>query len=1286
MASDQQLENLSPVKRALYEIRQLRSRVQELERLRSESIAIIGMGLRFPGNASTPEALWNVLATGVDTVTEIPGSRWALEQFFDADADAPGKMYARHASLLADAALFDADFFGISPREAMALDPQHRLALEVSWEALENAGYNPAGLSQTSVGVYLALGNGDYGRLAFHDAAGIDSYTATGNVFSVAAGRISYALGLVGPSVALDTACSGSLVALHLACQSLRAGECRMALAGGVNLILSPEVSVNLSKSRMLARDGRCKTFDAAADGYVRAEGCGMVVLKRLSDAEADGDRILAIIRGSAVNQDGRSGGLTVPSGAAQESLIRQALNNAGIEPEQVSYVEAHGTGTALGDPIEAHALVAALGGNRNSSNPLVIGSVKTNLGHLEAASGIAGVIKTVLALQHEEIPAHLNFHKLNPHIDWNGIPVEIPVQARPWPRGPLPRLAGVSSFGFSGTNAHVIVEEAPVRESVPKKVERPLHLLAISARTESALNVLRDQYGNPLARSTESFADICYTANAGRMHFPERAAYVGASADDILREPIARGSVDEVPEIVFLFPAEGAEYAGMGKELFNTQPVFRQAMEECGVHDGGATHLFAVEYAVARLWQSWGIQPAALFGRGVGEYVAGCIGGAYSLAEGLQRNGVRGRTPQVKTISGVSGLQPYHVLVEVGPGTSVAALGKQRLGAAGRLWLPSLRRERGEWEQMLQSLAQLYVRGAEVDWQAFDSHYGRRRVALPTYPFERQRFWIDTKPPATIESPKTQWESVCEAASHQSRYVGMDLNVAAYPKRWAALGQLTDAYIRAALVQLGAFKTPGECHTASSLIESYGIDSCYEKLIRRWLMRLGQERLLRQEGDKFTAFEPLTDPDLARVRLETEAEFAGDRIFLDYVLRCGENLTGILTGHVNRLETIFPGGDFRLAEDLYERAPLAAYFGAIGRAALEAFVRTRRKGTFRVLEVGGGTGSTASALLPVLPAEATEYHFTDLSDTFLNHAKRKFGAYPFVRYGRLDIELDGARQSYPRGSFDILAATNVLHATRDIRSTVCNVKSLLAPGGILILCEATDYLPWFDVTTALIEGWQRFEDGVRGEHPLLAPESWKSVLLDAGFEAVTTFPEPGSPAEILGQRVVLAKVPGMPAGVHRTIEPAAAPVQADVEDPASVDVPCDLPWLRGRENLVSLMKRHIAEMLCYPAPESVERKRRLTDLGLDSLMALEFSGRMTKALKLERPLPSTLFFDYPTLDALADYLESDILHVATEAQPSNGPVDPMEARVEELESLADAEVEALLLKRLGAL
>ncbi|HEY1576147.1 MAG TPA: polyketide synthase, partial [Terracidiphilus sp.] len=388
MKANSQPDDLSPLKRALYEIRSLRAKVDDLERDKTEPIAIVGAGLRFPGDAGSPSDFWNLLSSGVDTVGEIPPGRWPLDRFYDPDPDAPGKMSTRHCALLKKPDEFDADFFGISPREAIALDPQHRLSLETAWEALEHAGYSPAGLAGSLAGVFLALSNSDYARMVFRQTDRLDAYASIGNLFNAAAGRISYTLGLHGPAMVVDTACSGSLVAVHLACRSLRAGECTMALAGGVNLILSPEVNINFSKSRMMAADGHCKTFDSAADGYVRGEGCGVVVLKRLGEAERAGDRILGLIRGSAVNQDGRSSGLTAPNGAAQESLLRQALSDARLSAGDIDYIEAHGTGTSLGDPIEAHALSAVFGPDRGS-RPLVVGSVKTNIGHLEAAAGI---------------------------------------------------------------------------------------------------------------------------------------------------------------------------------------------------------------------------------------------------------------------------------------------------------------------------------------------------------------------------------------------------------------------------------------------------------------------------------------------------------------------------------------------------------------------------------------------------------------------------------------------------------------------------------------------------------------------------------------------------------------------------------------------------------------------------------------------------------------------------------------------------------------------------------
>ncbi len=673
--SGSQIEDLSPAKRALYEIRSLRSRLQELERLRDEPVAIVGMGLRFPGGASGADSFWKVLSQGIDTVTEIPSSRWAVDRYYEADPDAPGKMTTRYGAFIEDPSMFDAAFFGISPREAVSLDPQHRLALEVAWEALEDAGYNPGGIRGSDTGVFLALSNSDYNRMVFACIEAVDAYSSTGNIPSVAAGRISFTLGLEGPCMVLDTACSGSLVTVHLACQSLRARECSMALAGGVNLMISPEIFVNFSKSRMMAPDGKCKTFDAAADGYVRGEGCGMVLLKRLSDALANGDRILALIRGSAVNQDGHSSGLTAPSGPAQETVLRKALANAGVRSDEISYIEAHGTGTSLGDPIEAHALAAVLGRGRSPDNPLLIGSVKTNIGHLEAAAGVASLIKTVLSLQHEQIPKHLHFHALNSHIDWGGTPVAIPVEARAWRRGERKRLAGVSSFGFSGTNAHVILEEAPLSQLCPRNTDGTCHILTFWARSETARLSIAQAYAVHECWDREDFGDICFTANAGRAQMEERAVYMAATREEMraaLRgQPMASGRKEEIPQVAFLFPGQGAQYAGMGKQLYDTHPAFSRTLDECAallkgeleeplldvlwgaqtdlLHETRYTQpsLFAVEYAIAQLWRSWGIEPAAVLGHSVGEYVAACVAGVYSLADGLKLIAARARLMQ---------------------------------------------------------------------------------------------------------------------------------------------------------------------------------------------------------------------------------------------------------------------------------------------------------------------------------------------------------------------------------------------------------------------------------------------------------------------------------------------------------------------------------------------------------------------------------------------------------------------------------------------------------------
>lgn len=651
--------------------------------------AVIGYAARFPG-APDAEAFWDVLREGRDAVSEIPQDRWDADEFFDPEPGSPGKVVTRRAGFVDDVTGFDAPFFGMSTREVRLMDPQHRLLLETAWRAVEHSGTAPTALADSNTGVFVGLATHDYLGMASDELTypEIEAYMAIGTSNAAAAGRISYRLGLQGPSVAVDTACSSSLVAIHQACQALSLGECDLALAGGANVLLTPATMITFSSAHMLAPDGRCKTFDAAADGYVRGEGCGVIVIKRLDDAIRDGDHIRAVIRGSAINQDGASGGLTVPNGVAQQRVISAALKRAGVAPSEVGYLEAHGTGTSLGDPIEAQAAGAVLGVGRDAERPLLIGSAKTNIGHLEAAAGIAGVIKVILSLENETLPKHLHFENPSPHIPWDRLAVEVVKESRPWERNGQPRIAGVSSFGFAGTNAHVILEEAPAPTPVvaPEEVsdDQRFSLLPLSARTPAALVQLADQYRSWLTAHPEAtLADVCFTAGVGRAHLEHRAALVvnsreaavellGALADDRPAPGLVRGESHDVPKTAWLFTGQGSQYPGMARELYDTEPVFAETLDRCAAAVADVLEkplldviftldspdaeetlrqtsyaqpaLFAVEMGLAQLWQSWGIEPDVVLGHSVGQYSAACVAGVVSLEDGMKLMAERGR------------------------------------------------------------------------------------------------------------------------------------------------------------------------------------------------------------------------------------------------------------------------------------------------------------------------------------------------------------------------------------------------------------------------------------------------------------------------------------------------------------------------------------------------------------------------------------------------------------------------------------------------------------------
>ncbi|MDN3279531.1 beta-ketoacyl synthase N-terminal-like domain-containing protein, partial [Frankia sp. RB7] len=652
----------------------------------SEPIAIVGMSCRTPGGPASPESYWSLLERGGDGVGPLPG-RWSRDLLRRLDEITGG--LSQEGGFIDAVEEFDASFFGISPREAVEMDPQQRLILEAVWEALERAGLQPDGLSESRTGVYLGAMAGDYGTRSLEATT---MWTSTGTLSSVLAGRVSYVLGLEGPAMTVDTACSSSLTALHLASAALRQGECDLALAGGVTVMSTPSTFVALGPDNGMAPDGRCKAFSDSANGAGWSEGCGVLVLKRQSDAERDGDEILALIRGSAVNQDGRSQGLTAPNGPSQQRVIRAALSASGVSPDEIDVVEAHGTGTSLGDPIEAGALAAVFGPTRREDRPLWLGSSKSNLGHTQAAAGVLGVMKMVLALKHEVLPKTLHAEHPSHQIEWDGSGLSLLQQARAWPREAAHvRRAGVSSFGISGTNAHVVIEEAPARVTARSAdtdkdiASSPMIPLLVSGRDEAALRAQAGRYGEWLSQHPDvDFNSVVATAALHRTQFASRAAVSvrdAAEAVDALRalaegRPHAAVSVGEARgepgKLAFLFTGQGAQQIGMGRALLETCATFRAAFEEvCGHFDGlldlplrsvmfaeagsaaaskldetayAQPALFAIEVALFRQLEQWGIAPDILLGHSIGELSAAHVAGVWSLRDACRVVAARGR------------------------------------------------------------------------------------------------------------------------------------------------------------------------------------------------------------------------------------------------------------------------------------------------------------------------------------------------------------------------------------------------------------------------------------------------------------------------------------------------------------------------------------------------------------------------------------------------------------------------------------------------------------------
>ena len=1564
------------------------------KRPKDDGIAVIGVSCHLP-KADNIEQLWNILADEKSIIDEIPRERWDWRRYYKEPGDSQNKITSNKGGFLQDAFGFDASFFEISPREAKGMDPKQRLLLEESWKALEDAGYIGDKISECSCGVFIGV---EESELGFMGQQG----PVTGVHNGLLAARISYFLDLKGPNLAINTSCSSGLVAVHQAIHSLRSGESDVALAGGVNLLLTPGTYLSLSELSMLSENGRCSAFDMNADGIVPGEAVGVVVLKPLNQAITDRDNIYGVIARSAINYDGRTNGITAPSGVSQKELMRTVYT--GIDVEDISYIVAHGTGTKLGDPVEVNALIQFFKERATKKAFCALGSVKTNFGHTFAASGVVSLISVLASMKKRTIPASLYCTQENSYIDFKESPFYVNKRTKAWELEPgKRRMAGVSAFGMSGTNAHLIVEEAP---PIPKPettvVGRPLHLLNLSTKSDGALKPLAHRYLEHLQiHSEQALGDVCYTANTGRGMFPHRLSIVGTTRIEMIAKLksfcngeeaaglIKNTVIDESGKLAFLFPGVESNYPGMGRQLYETQSVFRNAIDQCteilkdtleqplidAIYQSGNDDsllsqsayaqpvTFAINYALYQLWKCWGITPDVVIGHGVGEYVAACVVGIFSLEDGLALAAARGRlmlelpgerstvslaapaeeirsemTPdfedativaingprstvisgtkpavdsivsrardqgirsqtlpqamsfysspeptihefeqtarkitytdpgQVQMISTVDPLtdpsailtpeywcrqllapvnfaaaidtlspQSRGVFIECGPSPQLLERGRACWPNKNAVWLPSLRTNKDDWTQIVQSVSELFTEGIKIDWVGFDRDTPYRTVKLPTHPFQRERYCLDIndtkmetshdddrqhpllgrylelagdtqslyfestinadspeyltdhrvfetvifpgaaflemalsagghasqsegivledvvmKNPLLLDGRKNKtiqlvltpiknqhyqfeiysgynaarlheqgWtahasgtlmgvSSISEMESpletdFQSSSPGTAIDIEAFFQRLKHLGidygprfrglkqilkdgqgraigrvtvppmlggvenyrmhpalldsalqvlgglfvddhvdnvylpfsierfqwyrsadteltviasrdqssnktlsahvtllnpdkqvvaalkgvqmraatqqflfnigkeslrdclyevawrsqarfgdldapgfipdpqriatrllpnlrkllnnqvlknyssliprleRLSLAYMLQALDQLGWTFEPGEEFTLQTVTHRLGVVPEHHRFLRHLLHILCEENIVETNSDRWIVLQrlPKADPNPQLHHLLSDSKHIQAELAL--VQRCGEDLSNVLCGAVDPVQLVFPAGELTATTRLYSESPASVAFNKlISEVVALVIERIPDQRGIRILEVGAGTGGTTSHLLNQLPANQTQYCFSDVGALFLKKAKKRFEAYAFVDYQTLDIEKAPADQGFTPRRQDLIIAANVLHATEDITKTLQHIKQLLAPGGLLILLEGTARHRWVDLIFGLLEGWWRFKDRkLRPDHPLLSPYQWRQVLQANGFYSIAVLPPP---------------------------------------------------------------------------------------------------------------------------------------------------------------------------------
>ncbi|MBP5972970.1 SDR family oxidoreductase [Brasilonema sp. CT11] len=1242
--------------------------------INGSEIAIIGMAGRFPG-AKNVEEFWQNLQIGVESISFFTDEELLSSGIEKAVLSDPNYVKAR--AVLEDVELFDASFFGFNPREAEVTDPQQRLFLESAWQAIENAGYNSE-TYEKQIGVYAGTSINSYFFNLYSNQNLINSVDSfqllIGSDKDFLTTRVSYKLNLTGPSYTVQTACSTSLVAVHLACQSLLNGECDMALAGGVSISASRKIGYFYKDGAIGSKDGHCRAFDAKAQGTVSGEGVGIVVLKRLEDALADGDFIHAVIKGSAINNDGSfKVSYTAPRIDTQAKVIRTAQVVAEVEPETITYIEAHGTGTSLGDPIEIAALTQAFRTSTEKKGFCAIGSVKTNIGHLDAAAGVTGLIKTVLALKHKQIPPSLHFEEPNPQIDFANSPFYVNTILSEWKTNGTPRRAGVSSFGIGGTNAHVILEEAPAIET--SATSGAWQLLLLSAKTSTALETATTNLTTHLQQHPDlNLADVAYTQSVGRRAFDHRRMVVCRDINDAVKalstiDPQRVFTHHQQPSnrpVVFMFSGQGTQYVNMGRELYQSEPTFTQAVDNCcellkphlgldlrhvlypnEAHKDLATEqlqqtfvaqpaLFTIEYALAQLWMAWGVHPETMIGHSIGEYVAATLAGVFSLEDALALVATRGQLmqqlptgemlsvqlpeqevqpllgtemslaasngpgscvvsgptwaierlhqklqdkgvgcrrlhtshafhsqmmepilepfshslqkvtlnpPKIPFVSNVSGtwitaaeatdpkywvkhlrqtvrfssgiaeLIKTHerILLEIGPGRTLSTFAKQH-HVDELVVLTSIRHPQEQHSDvafLLNTLGRLWLFGVKVDWSGFYANEQRHHIPLPTYPFERQRYWIEAQKQALLGGqlqPKptaTQlWKSLVEAGGIQACASITSLDEQTYLANKQSLDNLCTAYINLALSNNGAFSNSNDQYSLEELFERYHIIPRYRQLLCRWLDVLVEQGHLQQKEDLYTNLVPCSTDYLNALVEEVKIRWVDRPHILNLVTECGENLPSVLCGEQEPLGLYFSAAE-KTAGSSSQELLLDRYFKGIIRASMEQVVKLLPPHVnLRILEIGGGNGIATTELLKVLPPKQTKYTFTDVGGWFLNRAQEKFSAYPFVEYRFLDIQKPPIEQGYSNHSVDVVVAVNVLHVTQNMGETLEHVRSLLAPGGFLLLWEITEPQLEFDITDGLLMNPVEDEGRSRG-NPFLSKEQWQQALQNHGFVEV---------------------------------------------------------------------------------------------------------------------------------------------------------------------------------------